>query len=87
MDTNTVKKLPVKPVNMKKRVGYWATFIITALLIIWSFTGMPMKLSPNFYKLIGSIFSGLFHPEWKYVYNGTGEDLITQLWQTLCIAF
>lgn len=87
MNSATFKKLPAKPVNNKKRITYWISGIITAGLIIWSFVGMPMKLSPNFVKLIGSIFSGLFHPEWKYVYNGTGEDLITQLWQTLCIAF
>src|SRR5699024_12229424 len=38
-------------------------------------------------QIAGAILAGIFHPDWSYVYNGSGEDLISQLWETICIAF
>ncbi len=38
-------------------------------------------------QIAGAIVAGIFHPDWSYVYNGSGEDLISQLWETICIAF
>ena len=35
MDTNTVKKLPVKPVNMKKRVGYVYNYRFANYLVLY----------------------------------------------------
>lgn len=87
MDT-TMKKLPAKPVDRKKQVVHWLIAIVTIIIIVWSFTGINFGgIKATAGQIAGAIFSGIFHPDWKYVYNGSGEDLISQLWQTICIAF
>ena len=62
--------------------------LLIIILIIWSFVGMDfggIKASAG--QIAGAIVAGIFHPDWSYVYNGSGEDLISQLWETICIAF
>ena len=87
MDTS-MKKLPPKPVDMKKRLLHWGVAIITVVLIIWSCTGIDFGgIKETAGQIAGAIFAGIFHPDWSYVYNGTGEDLVSQLWETVCIAF
>ncbi|GAA3638285.1 phosphonate ABC transporter, permease protein PhnE [Lactobacillus hamsteri] len=87
MDT-TYKKLPSKPVDVKKRITHWLIAIVSIVLIVWSCTGTDFGgIKASAAQIAGAIFSGIFHPDWSYVYNGTGEDLISQLWQTICIAF
>ncbi|BDR61117.1 phosphonate ABC transporter, permease protein PhnE [Lactobacillus xylocopicola] len=87
MDT-TMKKLPPKPVETKKRLLHWAVAVITAALIVWSCTGIDFGgIKETAGQIAGAIFGGIFHPDWSYVYNGTGEDLVSQLWETVCIAF
>lgn len=87
MDT-TYKKLPPKPADTKKKVTHWVIAIVSIALIVWSCTGIDFGgLKASAAQIAGAIFSGIFHPDWSYVYNGTGEDLISQLWQTICIAF
>lgn len=87
MDT-TYKKLPSKPVDVKKRITHWLIAIVSIALIVWSCTGTDFGgIKASAAQIAGAIFSGIFHPDWSYVYNGTGEDLISQLWQTICIAF
>ena len=87
MDTS-IKKLPPKPVDQKKRAMHWALAIVTILLIVWSCTGIDFGgIKQTAGQIAGAIFSGIFHPDWSYVYNGTGEDLVSQLWDTVCIAF
>ena len=87
MDT-TYKKLPSKPVDTKKRIVHWLIAIVSIALIIWSCTGTDFGgIKASAAQIAGAIFSGIFHPDWSYVYNGTGEDLISQLWQTIRIAF
>lgn len=39
MDT-TMKKLPPKPIDTKKKIKHWVIAIVTVALIIWSFVGM-----------------------------------------------
>lgn len=87
MDT-TYKKLPSKPVDVKKKITHWLIAIVSIALIVWSCTGTDFGgIKASAAQIAGAIFSGIFHPDWSYVYNGTGEDLISQLWQTICIAF
>ncbi|WEV50998.1 phosphonate ABC transporter, permease protein PhnE [Lactobacillus sp. ESL0731] len=87
MDTN-MKKLPPRPVDMQKRILHWGLAIITIVLIAWSCTGMDFGgIKATAGQIAGAIFNGIFHPDWSYVYNGSGEDLVSQLWQTVCIAF
>lgn len=89
MDTSTsYKQLPPKPANHVKQIKIWAIVIVTAALIIWSCTGIDFGgVKETAAQIAGAIISGIFHPDWSYVYNGTGEDLISQLWETICIAF
>ena len=87
MDT-TMKKLPPKPVDTKKKIKHWVIAIVTVALIIWSFVGMNFGgIKATAGQIVGAILAGIFHPDWSYVYNGSGEDLISQLWETICIAF
>lgn len=87
MDTS-MKKLPAKPVDRKKQTIHWLIAIATIALIIWSFTGINFGgIKATAGQIAGAIFAGIFHPDWSYVYNGSGEDLISQLWETICIAF
>ncbi|CCI86083.1 abc-type phosphate phosphonate transport system, permease component [Lactobacillus pasteurii DSM 23907 = CRBIP 24.76] len=84
----TYKLLPPKPKNTKKQVTTWLTVIVSIALIIWSCTGIDFGgIKATAGQIAGAIISGIFHPDWSYVYNGSGEDLVSQLWETLCIAF
>ena len=88
MNTTTMKKLPPKPVTTKQRVVKWGTWILSIAIVIWSCTGIDFGgIKDTAAEISGAIFYGLFHPDWSYVYNGSGEDLVSQLWETLCIAF
>ncbi|MDF7638164.1 phosphonate ABC transporter, permease protein PhnE [Lactobacillus sp. ESL0791] len=84
----SIKKLPAKPVDYKKRIKYSVLTILTIALIIWSCTGIDFGgIKATAGQIAGAIFAGIFHPDWSYVYNGSGEDLVSELWQTICIAF
>lgn len=88
MDTTNIKKLPARPTNPRSRMLHWLIAIITIALIIWSCTGIDFGgIKSSAGQIAGAIISGVFHPDWSYVWNGTGEDLISQLWDTICIAF
>ena len=85
---NTMKQLPPKPVDLKKRIYHWAIAIVTIVVIVWSCIGINFgRIKESAGQITGAIFAGIFHPDWSYVYNGSGEDLISQLWETICIAF
>ena len=87
MDT-IMKKLPPRPIDVKKRILHWLITIVTIGLVIWSCTGIDFGgIKETAGQIAGAIFSGIFHPDWSYVYNGSGEDLVSQLWETVCIAF
>ncbi|KRL63252.1 phosphonate ABC transporter, permease protein PhnE [Lactobacillus psittaci] len=81
-------KLPARKVSLTSRVMKWAITIVTIGLVIWSMTGINFSgIKQTAAQITGAILNGLIHPDWSYVYNGSGEDLVSQLWQTLCIAF
>lgn len=49
---------------------------------------MPFAgVKENVGQIVGSIFYGLIHPDWGYVYTGDGEDLISLMIETVAIAF
>ena len=45
MDT-TMKKLPPKPVDTKKKIQHWTIAIVTVVLIIWSFVVSIISSTP-----------------------------------------
>ena len=74
--------------TLRKKIKHWVIAIVTVALIIWSFVGMNFGgIKATAGQIAGAILAGIFHPDWSYVYNGSGEDLISQLWETICIAF
>lgn len=64
--------------------------IIAAVVIgvyVWAFAGIPkLHLQATSWEVTKSIFSGLFHPDWGYIYDPGGEDLLRGLLETLAIA-
>lgn len=81
-------KLPSRHITMRQKVTYWSISVFVILLIAWSFTGINFTgIKASAATIAGAIFNGLLHPDWGYVWQGNGEDLISQLWQTICIAF
>ena len=48
---------------------------------------MPaLELKSKSIEILKSIFNGLFHPDWGYVYIPAGEDLLRGLLETFAIA-
>jgi len=74
----------------KQRKKHWRGWFIAFLVIlvyIWAFQGLPFaEIKSTAGEVTASIFSGLLHPDWNYVYDPEGEDLLRGLLDTLCIA-
>lgn len=83
MTDTTVKSMKPKKNHFQKYI----IIILLALIYIWAFSGMPLN---GFKETAGqvskAIFSGIFHPDWDYVYIPEGEDLLRGLLDTLAIA-
>jgi len=78
--------LPAEP--KKKKIRNWLIAVVVILLYIWAFAGVPFAgVKENVGQIVGSIFYGLIHPDWGYVYTGDGEDLISLMIETVAIAF
>lgn len=61
--------------------------LIVVLIYIWAFSGTPApELQSSAWQVTKSILHGLFHPDWGYVYDPGGEDLLRKLLETLAIA-
>ncbi|MGG1514313.1 phosphonate ABC transporter, permease protein PhnE [Paenibacillus oryzisoli] len=57
-------------------------------LIVWSLTGLELTgFQPTTWQLTKAMFTGLFHPDWGYIYNADGEDLLRTLLETLSISY
>lgn len=82
MITDEIKK------TAKKRIITLAIVILIAALYIWVFSGLKFSgIKPTAGEITKSIFRGLFHPDWTYVYIPEGEDLLRGLIDTIAIAF
>ena len=83
MTDTTIKMMKPK----KRRLQSYIIIILLALIYIWAFSGMPLN---GFKETAGqvskAIISGIFHPDWDYVYIPEGEDLLRGLLDTLAIA-
>lgn len=82
------KKYPVRSKEHKQRmIKHWLIAIIVLAIIVWGFAGMPaLELKSKSIEILKSIFNGLFHPDWGYVYIPAGEDLLRGLLETFAIA-
>lgn len=82
------KKYPVRSKEHKQRmIKNWLIAIVVLAIIVWGFAGMPaLELKAKSIEILKSIFNGLFHPDWGYVYIPAGEDLLRGLLETFAIA-
>ena len=72
---------------LKKRIRKWAIILVVIAIYIWAFAGMPaVALKDSAVTAIKGIVNGLIHPDWEYVYDPSGEDLLRSLLETLAIA-
>ncbi len=75
--------------NYYDRYGWLLWAFIILVIYGWALKG-GLKLSgiqDSAGPVSKSILHGIFHPDWAYVYNGSGEDLVSLIGQTLAIAF
>ncbi|WP_062199405.1 phosphonate ABC transporter, permease protein PhnE [Massilibacterium senegalense] len=71
----------------QKRYRKWLVACIIIFIYIWAFAGMPkVEINDTSGEVVSSIISGLIHPDWDYVYDPGGEDLLRGLLDTLAIA-
>ncbi|KRL05056.1 phosphonate ABC transporter, permease protein PhnE [Liquorilactobacillus oeni] len=71
-----------------KRYKWLFWMIPLAVIYLWSIIGLSFSgIQASAGEVSQSIIYGLFHPDWAYVYDGSGEDLLSLIVQTLAIAF
>lgn len=85
---NLEQRYPVKTKQHKQKIiKNWLITIVVLAIIVWGFAGMPaLELKSKSIEILKSIFNGLFHPDWGYVYIPAGEDLLRGLLETFAIA-
>lgn len=85
---NLEQKFPIKSKKHKQKIiKNWIITIVVLAIIAWGFVGMPaLELKSKSIEILKSIFHGLFHPDWGYVYIPAGEDLLRGLLETFAIA-
>lgn len=70
--------------NIKK----WAAGILIIAIILYSAIGIDYSGLRTFSLSMGmEVLRGLAHPQWTFLYDGSGEDLISLLLLTFGIAF
>jgi phosphonate transport system permease protein len=74
--------------SYQKNLKVWGVIILFAVLFIWAAAGIPFTgIKSTARQITIAIFRGLFNPDWGYVYNPEGEDLLRRLLDTMAIAF
>ncbi|CAM2743990.1 phosphonate ABC transporter, permease protein PhnE [Fructilactobacillus fructivorans] len=84
--------MTIPKINEKQKRRDRYSWIVWGIIIIviygWCFSDMKFShIQESAGTVSKSIFMGLIHPDWAYIYNGSGEDLVSQLIMTLAIAF
>ena len=74
-----------KPIT--KRIKTWSIILIVVLIYVWAFAGAPLiEIKETAITSMKGMLNGLIHPDWSYVYDPDGEDLLRSLLETLAIA-
>ena len=72
----------------RRRLKKILPVVIVFGIVIYSAAGINYsEVSQIKFSNVQSVFAGLFQPDWSYVYDGSGEDLLGLLFLTICIAF
>lgn len=81
MDVKLQRKRTVKLI---KKI---AIIVIVLAIYGWAFWGMPsFNFKESAWLTMKGIANGFIHPDWGYVYDPAGEDLLRALLETLGIA-
>ncbi|KRN28894.1 hypothetical protein IV38_GL001102 [Lactobacillus selangorensis] len=65
---------------------FWGALVIG--LYVWAGKGLQFSgVQASAADVSKSILHGILNPDWRYVYNGSGEDLTSEIIQTIAIAF
>jgi len=77
------------PVSQKRSRAYMITGItIAAAMVLWALFGLELSgFQPTTWQFLTAMISGLFHPDWGFVWMSEGEDLIRLLLITLSISY
>lgn len=74
--------------DTRRNIKKYAIGFLAAAVIIYSAIGIDYSGLRTFSLPMGmEVFRGLSHPKWSFLYDGSGEDLISLLLLTLGIAF
>ena len=84
--------MSISTMNNKKetwqRYSWLGWCVVIIAIYIWALTGLQFSgVQESAREVSFSILHGLTHPDFSYVYNGSGEDLVSLIIQTLAIAF
>lgn len=70
-----------------KRIKTWAVVLIVVLIYAWAFGSAPhLELKDTAAQALKAIIHGFIHPDFGYIYDPYGEDLLHALLETLAIA-
>lgn len=62
--------------------------VILGCVVVYSIVSLNYSgMAAPALRSVTDVIAGLFQPDWSFVYNGGGEDLLSLLGVTLCIAF
>lgn len=71
----------------RTKLKYGIISVVIIALLVWAFAGMPaLEIKQKSQQILGSIMHGLTHPDWGFVYQPGGEDLLRGLLETFAIA-
>ncbi len=75
-------------INTQINIKKWAIIFLVFAIVIYSAIGLDYSGLRTFSPAMGlDVLKGLTHPDWTYLYDGSGEDLISLLLLTIGIAF
>ncbi|GEB77827.1 MULTISPECIES: phosphonate ABC transporter, permease protein PhnE [Sporolactobacillus] len=71
-----------------RRLRNWTIAFIVLIIYIWAFTGFfqNFELKASAWTSAKAIFTGMAHPDWSYISDPDGEDLLHALLETFNIA-
>lgn len=71
----------------KKNRYRWFIYLSLAAVYIWAFAGVPFTgFKETAGQITKAIMTGIFTPDWDFVYLPEGEDLLRGLLETLAIS-
>jgi len=75
------------PKPKKNKAGLGLIYLALLVIYVWAFAGMGVpEIKPTAGQISKAIFGGIFHPDWDYITDPGGEDLLHGLLDTLAIA-